>query len=454
MTDLAETPAGAAPLRDVGTIRSRAEASGSGERRPITIPAERYTSPEWAAREDALMWPRVWQLATTLDAVSEPGDAVEFRVGNLSAVVVRGADGALRAFQNVCLHRGNVLCSGSREGLTELRCEYHRWCWNLDGALKEIPSRRDFGVIDNDAYALPPVAVGTWGPLVFVNFDADAMPLEEYLGGAIADAAHLGIEDFRCRFEVTVKVPANWKTTADGFSETYHVQGLHPELLTIYDDLGDHQVLWEHVGRSRQLYGVPSPRIRPTPSDQQIWEAFAQVYSTRVGLDGTDPGPVPEIPEGATVFEVLAAQLRRAKAEQGLDLDRFSDEELMTLDQYNVFPNITVLVHPDLLSVLRARPGANPDECYLDAFQFDRVNPGDTSPRAKPLKVELPLDEASFGLVLDQDFSLLRHAQIGLHQPGFTRLTIAPEECRILNTHLNLERYLGISPSEIEGDLP
>jgi hypothetical protein len=68
--------------------------------------------------------------------------------------------------------------------------------------------------------------------------------------------------------------------------------------------------------------------------------------------------------------------------------------------------------------------------------------------------VDVPLGEASFGLVLDQDFALLRHAQRGLHQPGFTRLTLAQEEIRVVNTHRNLERYLGIDPSEIEGDHP
>ncbi|MBU6329664.1 MAG: aromatic ring-hydroxylating dioxygenase subunit alpha [Acidobacteria bacterium] len=437
---------------DIGSLRSRSEQQGVSDRRPITVPADRYTSAAFAALEAERMWPRVWQLATTLDAVARPGDVTEFTVGRLSAIVLRDQQGVLRAFQNVCLHRGIELCHGSVRGLTELRCQYHRWCWNLDGDLKEIPSRRDFGVVDNEAYALRALAVDTWGPLVFVNFDPEAMPLAEYLGGAPADAAHQGLDDFRCRVQVTVPVPANWKTTADGFSETLHVQGLHPELLHIYDDLDSDQVVWTHAARSRQPYGRPSPRLRPTPSDQEIWNAFAAVFSSRVGLDPADPGPVPTVDEQHPLLSVMATQLRAARAAAGLDLDRFSDEALMTLDQYNIFPNITVLVFPDLLSVLRARPGDSPDECFLDAFQFDRVAPGDDTERTPPLCVELPLGEASFGLVLDQDFALLRHAQRGLHQPGLTRITLAQEEVRVLNTHRNLERYLGIDPSEIEGD--
>ena len=439
------------PRRDIGTLRSRAK-DGVTTRRPITFPADRYISAEFAEREQLKMWPRVWQLATTIDMVANPGDWVEFSVGKLSAIVLRDQDGELRAYQNVCMHRGVELCSGNGEGLTELRCGFHRWCWNLDGSLREIPSRRDFGVIDNDQYGLPKVLVDTWGPLVFVNFDPEAMSLATYLGGAPADADYLGIEDFHCRYELSVKVPANWKTAADGFSETYHVQGLHPELLMVFADLDNEQVFWDHVGRSRQIYGVPSPRIRPEPTDQQIWNAFASVYSARAGLNAEDPGPVPPLKDGESLFDVMAEQVRKAQAEKGVDLSAYSNMQIMMMDQHNVFPNITVLLHPDLLSVLRTRPGDTPDECWLDIFSFDRA--GRETPRSKPIKAEVPLDSMAFGTVFNQDFDMLRTAQRGMHQPGFTRVTISQEESRILNNQLALERYLGINPSEIEGDLP
>jgi hypothetical protein len=70
------------------------------------------------------------------------------------------------------------------------------------------------------------------------------------------------------------------------------------------------------------------------------------------------------------------------------------------------------------------------------------------------MKMEVPLDTMAFGTVFNQDFDMLRTAQRGLHQPGFSRITLSQEESRILNNQLALERYLGISPSEIEGDLP
>ena len=120
-------------------------------------------------------WPAPWTTCRRRATGSE------YSVGNLSVLIVRGDDGVLRGFQNVCRHRGNVLCTGSGSGLTKLRCIYHRWSWTLDGKLREVPSRRGFGALRNDDYPLFPVQVGTWGPLVFVNLDLDAEPLDEYL---------------------------------------------------------------------------------------------------------------------------------------------------------------------------------------------------------------------------------------------------------------------------------
>jgi phenylpropionate dioxygenase-like ring-hydroxylating dioxygenase large terminal subunit len=120
---------------------------------------------------------------------------------------------------------------GEGSGLTELRCGYHRWCWNLEGALKEVPSRKGFGAFRNEELPLIPVQVGAWGPLVFVNLDLDAEPLDEFLEGVPADAPWLGLADFHCTYDVSMPMPCNWKTVIDGFSETYHVQGIHREML-------------------------------------------------------------------------------------------------------------------------------------------------------------------------------------------------------------------------------
>src|SRR5690606_27462009 len=159
----------------------------------------------------------------------------------------------------------------------------------------------------------------------------------------------------------------------------------------------------------------------------------------RVGVDEKGhAGPAPEVPPGQTLRDVLAQQIRDLWAERGVDLSRYDTAQIMELQQYNLFPNITVVALPALLSVMRARAGATPAECFMDAFAYQRRPAGDSSPRTKPTDVTTTPDQPVFGLVINQDVSNLRYAQKGLHQPGFTHLALSGEECRIINLHRNL----------------
>jgi choline monooxygenase len=220
------------------------------------------------------------------------------------------------------------------------------------------------------------------------------------------------------------------------------VQGIHPEMLRMVDDVNSPQVVWERHGRLRQPYGVASPRLRGGASDQEIWEGFLEVMGGRAGVhDGDAPGECPAVPHGSSLREVLAEQIRVAfREERGVDLSRFDTDRLMTMEQYNLFPNITVLIFGDLLQVVRARPGATPDRGYMDVMAFDRVVPG--APRTDPITAEIAAGSHSMGLVVDQDIANVERAHRGLHAPGLTHLTLSGEECRIINLHRNLDRVL------------
>jgi hypothetical protein len=316
--------------------------------------------------------------------------------------------------------------------------------WDLRGELREVPNRRSFGALRNVDYPLFPVAVDTWGPLIFVNLDPDAEPLADYLEGVPEDIAWAGLDDFRCTTFVEVPVVANWKTAVDGFSETYHLQGLHREMLAVVDDVDTPQRLWDRHGKSTQRYGVPSPRLGADVGDQEIWDAFILVMGTRVGVPtDADPGPAPSVPDGSSLQAQIAQRVRELQLGQGVDLTGFDDDEIMNIQQYNLFPNMTLLVYADLVQVLRARPGASPDDGLLDGFFFERHAADDPRPRTKPMDVNLAPSDADFGLVLNQDFALLQRAQRGLHQPGMTHLTLSGEECRIINFHRHLEQVVG-----------
>lgn len=411
----------------------------------VRIPTARYTSAEYAAREHERLWPRVWQLACSVDHVSRPGDFFEHRLGTLSVLVVRGDDGELRAFQNACRHRGSAICEGTGAGLAELQCPYHRWTWDLQGRLREIPSRKQFGV-HNDDLPLIPARVAVWGPLVFVNLAPDGEPLDEFLDGVPDDCAWARLEEFRCLAAITIPTECNWKTLIEGFSETYHVQGIHREMLPMCDDVRGPQRLWRRHGKLHQPYGLPSPRLRDHPGDQQVWESFVEIMGLRVGnVEQRDAGPAPAVPEGATLRAQIAELVRAEGRRNGNDYTAWDDAQVLDMSQYNLFPNVTVLVFSDLLQVVRARPGRTHLDAHMDVFAFVRRPPTAEDPRVQPFELALaPDDELPLGLVLNQDVANFARAQRGLHQPGLTHLTVSvEEECRIVNLHRALDEFVG-----------
>jgi choline monooxygenase len=419
----------------------REDAIGTPPQRPTLVPADRYYSTAFAQLEVERMWPRVWQVACTVDHVAEPGDYFEYRCGRYSVLIVRGDEGTLRAYQNVCRHRGNSLCAGSGSDLHELRCGYHGWTWDLAGVLKRVPNRKGFGVLPMAELALFAVRVDTWERLVFVNLDLDAPPLTDYLEAVPADISWLGLGDFRCYATMTVDVEANWKTIADGFSETYHIQTLHPELHRCMDDVYAPQVIWGHTGKSEQVYGVPSPHLKHVPSDADVWDAYVCTQGALMGVAEGTP-----FPGHQSVVDAISERTKAFADGRGVDLSWASPDQVMRLHQYNIFPNMTLLANADHLTVISSRPGPDPDHGEMVMMLWTRMAPG--APRCTPADVRLTADEAEPGLVLTQDISVLAGLQRGLHQPGFTHLTLSNEERRVINMHRNLERYLDLPESD------
>jgi len=423
----------------------REDAIGAPPQRPTRVPAQRYYSPAFAQLEAERMWPKVWQVACTVDHVAEPGDYFEYRCGPYSVLIVRDDDGTLRAFQNVCRHRGNSLCAGSGAGLHELRCGYHGWTWDLRGVLRRVPNRKGFGALQMSEFPLVAARVDVWERLVFVNLDVNAAPLADFLEAVPLDIAWLGLGDFRCYGTMTIEVEANWKTIADGFSETYHVQTLHPELHRCMDDVYAPQVIWGHAGKSEQLYGVPSPHLKQIPTDAEVWDAYVCTQGALMGVaEGT---PFPGGQPGQSVMDVIAERTKAFAASRGVDLTWASTDQMMRLHQYNIFPNMTLLANADHLTVMTSHPGPDPDHGEFVMLLWTRMPPG--APRCKPVDVRMTANEAEPGLVMTQDINVLAGLQRGLHQPGFTHLTLSNEERRVINLHRNLERYLDLPASDL-----
>src|SRR6185369_17998480 len=156
--------------------------------------------------------------------------------GRTPVVVTRARDGELRAFLNVCRHRGFPVVEGAGKRET-LQCPYHAWTYNLDGSLRTAPRSDEEPHFPKDELGLRSVAVGTWGPFVFVNADREAEPLADALGSMPAQVAELGLDVdnlvFHTRWEA--EVAANWKIVCENFLECYHCQVAHPGLAEVLD---------------------------------------------------------------------------------------------------------------------------------------------------------------------------------------------------------------------------
>jgi choline monooxygenase len=199
--------------------------------RATTIPWDWYLSPEILRREQELIFRGAWHYAGPLEWVAEPGQRFPCNAGTAPVVVVRDADGELRAFLNVCRHRGSVIVKERGAGKT-LQCPYHAWTYGLDGCLRAAPrSERENG-FEADELGLRPVLVDTWGPCMFVNADLDAAPLAESLGPipSLVDPSSMV---FRERADL--ELGANWKVAVENYLECYHCPVAHKDFSALVD---------------------------------------------------------------------------------------------------------------------------------------------------------------------------------------------------------------------------
>jgi phenylpropionate dioxygenase-like ring-hydroxylating dioxygenase large terminal subunit len=199
--------------------------------RGTTLPWDWYVSPEILRREQELIFRGAWHYAGPLEWVAEPGSRFPCSAGAAPVVVVRGSDGELRAFLNVCRHRGSVIVK-ERGAARTFQCPYHAWTYDLDGSLRSAPRAEREESFASEELGLRPVRVEAWGPFVFVNADLDAAPLADSLG-CIPSLIDPGALVFRER--VDLEVGANWKVAVENYLECYHCPVAHKGFSALVD---------------------------------------------------------------------------------------------------------------------------------------------------------------------------------------------------------------------------
>jgi carnitine monooxygenase subunit len=193
--------------------------------RALTLPARYFYDDEiFKAERERIFYPG-WHCIGHVNELSDPGQFLTFDIFDQSIVALRGDDGVIRSFYNVCQHRGNRLLEDRRGKLgSVLRCGYHSWCYGRDGHLKSAPRSERLPDFDRRDYGLKPVRSEILGSFVFVNFDPEAVPLGEMAPGAerMINQYLPDIGAMKLIEETDVVVPANWKVIMDNSIEGYH----------------------------------------------------------------------------------------------------------------------------------------------------------------------------------------------------------------------------------------
>jgi Rieske 2Fe-2S family protein len=226
-----------------------------------TLAGRYYTDPELFARERERVFEAMWCCVARTDEVAVAGSFRRVQVGRESVLVVRGRDGALRAFLNVCRHRGAQLCTEESGQVNRtLRCPYHAWSFGLDGSLVAAPNLARMPDIDRVANGLVPVHLREWLGYAWVCLADDPPSFEDDVVGAVTE--RLGdpaaIEEYdvgrlalgrRIRYDVA----ANWKLVVENFMECYHCATIHPELTDVLPEFSRGYAAQSFVGHGAQF---------------------------------------------------------------------------------------------------------------------------------------------------------------------------------------------------------
>jgi choline monooxygenase len=358
-------------------LTTASSSNGSAPATPRALDPRLYLDPATLARELETIFARTWQYAGHVADLPDAGSYLTAVAGDQPVLVLRGDDGEIRAFRNVCRHRGSQLLTGSGRCKKAIRCRYHGWTYDAtDGRLLGVPEHRGFAELDKPALGLIPARVESLAGLLFVNLDPDAPSLAATTDGLGPRLARYGLEGL-VRFSDfgETRQPANWKIVAENYLEGYHVPIAHPGLMRLLDykrysfELHDGWAWFEAPMRDS-----PSANLR-----ERLYQRLAR--------------PMPGLEE----------------ADRRVWRYAF------------VYPNTTIDLHPDQVNVWQMLPAGV--EATRDVWGV--FGPRRRSPMARLVQ---RLNHHVNGEVLDEDIDLVGAVQKGIRTRGYRPGPLGPAE--------------------------
>lgn len=433
--------------------------------RPDFVPSDAYVKPEYVELEERKLWPKVWLIAARLEEIEKPGDYVTFDIGNESMLIVRQRDGAIKAFYNVCQHRGRRLKDGhcGRTGKV-MRCNFHGWRYNLDGSVESILNRFDWDgcpTFADEQVNLKEVRHDIWGGWVWITMDPDIEPLIDYLQPVADLLAPYELEKQRMAWYNTVVLPVNWKVLVDAFNEAYHSLATHPSTFP-HGWPGS----WTEIhGKHGGFYQPPEPfedrseKVLPVVKTAPLRERIQYKAQRLVDTAYSMVSPMmlratkrlDELPDDAddmTVLTMLVEFHKEELAKEGIAWPEQLTAEVMArcLSDIHIFPNTTLVPGVDSTLWLRMRPnGSQPDSCYWDFWSLERFPegkaPGENGrPRVEREYFAAPEDFKGRNPFVEEDFGNMEATQKGMLSRGFNGGRTNPVQERTVS-HFHAQLY-------------
>ena len=419
------------------------------------LEGHRYSSRSFFEQEWDGMWTKVWLLLGRESELPNPGDWQMEPVGPEEILMVRQKDGGVKAFYNVCQHRGNPLVEDTKGSVRRFVCKYHSWAWMPDGELNFAPDREDFPEGNPcGKMRLEEVACETFAGFIWVNMDPNCVSLKEFLGPIWSEWQLRDVHTWKRTMANSMWLPCNWKVVLDNFNESYHVPTVHMGATTdtnrkeirghINTYFKETKFDLSNEGHNRMImeggYGVGSTDkegniLEPLVGQLRFWD-----------LDPADFKGHPEKTRAA-----IQQAKRRLGAGKGFThYDKVPDEQFTDAFHYTLFPNFAVSLWSDGFHFLRARPHRDdPQQCLFDNWWY-----------ASPASIEAGIERnhggadevpvtmldfesgTSIGPGIEEDVAVFVTQQRGFRSRGFKGVYLSKQEMRIRRYHELIDDYI------------
>lgn len=430
---------------------------------PVILPVEAYTCEEYARAERDRLWRKVWLQAGRIEEIPEVGHYITYEILDDSVVIVRTSADTIKAYHNVCPHRGRRLIDvpkGARNARGRMKnfvCGFHGWKFNLEGENTHIPEVEDWQGALTGCDGLATVQVDTWGGWIWINLDPNCESLRDYLGVIPEMLDPFELHNMRFRWRKWGIFDCNWKVALEAFNETYHVQQTHPEFNKFGNFRGwsRAQGLHSHIGFEvpKDVDENQAGKLRIGIGDARVSTAEMQVFTWEKANTNTTQTMVKaalrlkdELPEGTPPGEVLQHWItssRRDDEARGVFWPEVDPAHVgKTGTAWQVFPNFQIGHAVNNMLCYQARPyKGDPDKCIFEAAVYELYPKGE-EPETE--WVYSPATEEAWCYVLAQDFSNMAAVQQGMKSMGFMGPRPNPYmERSVANLHRNLAKYMG-----------